>query len=132
MLSKLCIAASDHIGYFGKPEAHLWQPDVSMPFWLGCWAGLHALGIDSNGNVQGCLSLPSSRHGERGYVEGNLRDTSLRDIWQRHDAFSYTRHFTAEALKGFCRVCRYGDVCRRSWRTLAAKSATPKRRFLTP
>ena len=108
----LRVVASDHIGYFGKPEAHLRQPDVSMPFWLGRWAGLHVFGIESNGNVKGCLSLPSVRHGETGYLEGNLRQTSLREIWARPTGFAYNRSFRVDDLKGFCRVCRYGDVCR--------------------
>lgn len=108
----LRVVASDHIGYFGKPEARLRQGDVSLPFWLGCWAGLHAFGIESNGNVKGCLSLPSSRHGESGYLEGNLRQTRLRDLWNRPHAFAFNRRFTVADLKGFCRVCRWGDVCR--------------------
>jgi radical SAM protein with 4Fe4S-binding SPASM domain len=106
------VVASDHIGYFGKPETQLRQADVSMPFWLGCWAGMHVLGIESNGNVKGCLSLPSERHGHSGYVEGNIRRESLRDIWQRKTAFAYNRSFRIEDLRGFCRVCRYGDICR--------------------
>ena len=35
---------------------------------------MHVLGIESNGNVKGCLSLPSQRHGHQGYVEGNVRN----------------------------------------------------------
>jgi len=106
------IVASDHIGYFGRPEANLRQADVSMPFWLGCWAGMHALSIESNGDVKGCLSLPSTRHGESRYVEGNLRTTSLREIWNRPTGFAYNRQFSVDQLRGFCRVCRYGDICR--------------------
>jgi radical SAM protein with 4Fe4S-binding SPASM domain len=109
---RMYIVASDHIGYFGKPEAGLRQADVSMPFWLGCWAGMHVLGIESNGNVKGCLSLPSERHGQVGYVEGNIRTESLRNIWQRKTGFRYNRAFRVEDLRGFCRVCRYGDICR--------------------
>jgi radical SAM protein with 4Fe4S-binding SPASM domain len=106
------VVASDHIGYFGKPEAHLRTQDVTMPFWLGCWAGLHVLGIESNGNVKGCLSLPSRLHGESRYLEGNLRERSLREIWQRKTAFAFNRDFRQHDLQGFCLVCRYGDVCR--------------------
>jgi radical SAM protein with 4Fe4S-binding SPASM domain len=109
---RMYIVASDHIGYFGKPEAQLRQADVSMPFWLGCWAGMHVLGIESNGNVKGCLSLPSDRHGHAGFVEGNVRTESLRDIWRRKTGFRYNRDFRMDDLRGFCRVCRYGDVCR--------------------
>jgi radical SAM protein with 4Fe4S-binding SPASM domain len=106
------IVASDHIGYFGRPEADLRHADVSMPFWLGCWAGMHALSIESNGDVKGCLSLPSARHGEARYIEGNVRTTPLRDLWNRPTGFAYNRCFTVALLRGFCRVCRYGDVCR--------------------
>ena len=110
--TRLRVVASDHIGYFGKAEAHLRQQDVSMPFWLGCWAGLHVFSIESGGNVKGCLSLPSTRHGEAGYVEGNVRKSSLREIWNRPTGFAYNRNFRVDDLKGFCRVCRYGDLCR--------------------
>jgi radical SAM protein with 4Fe4S-binding SPASM domain len=106
------IVASDHIGYHGRPESHLRQADVRMPFWLGCWAGMQALAIESNGDVKGCLSLPSARHGETRYIEGNLRTESLRAIWNRPTGFAYNRGFRVEQLRGFCRVCRYGDVCR--------------------
>ena len=109
---RMHVVASDHIGYFGKPEAHLRQADGSMPFWLGCWAGMRAFGIESNGNIKGCLSLPSDRHGESGYIEGNLRQTSLRELWNRPTGFAYNRSFRMDDLRGFCRVCRYGDVCR--------------------
>jgi len=40
-----------------------------MPFWLGCRAGCHVIGIESNGNVKGCLSLPSQVQGESRFVE---------------------------------------------------------------
>ena len=110
--SGLRVVASDHIGYFGNPEAHLRQAGVSMPFWLGCWAGLHVFGIESNGNVKGCLSLPSAMHGEKRFGEGNLREASLREIWSRPDGFAYNRGFRVTDLKGFCQVCRYGDLCR--------------------
>jgi radical SAM protein with 4Fe4S-binding SPASM domain len=106
------VVATDHIGYFGKPEAYLREPDVNMPFWLGCWAGLHVLGIESNGNVKGCLSLPSGLHGERRYLEGNVRDGGLRAIWDRPTSFLYNRAFHPTDLRGFCRVCRFGDICR--------------------
>ncbi|MGD0835065.1 MAG: radical SAM protein [Polyangia bacterium] len=109
---RMHIVASDHIGYFGPPEADLRQADVALPFWLGCWAGMHTLGIESNGNVKGCLSLPSDRHGERRYLEGNVRSSSLREIWGRPAGFSYNRCFSVDQLRGFCSVCRYGDVCR--------------------
>lgn len=120
------VVATDHIGYFGKPEAHLREPEVKMPFWVGCWAGLHAFGIESNGNVKGCLSLPSALHGESRYVEGNLHKTRLRELWSRPTAFVYNRAFQTSDLKDFCRICRYGDVCRGGCTWVRASQGYPE------
>lgn len=106
------IYVGHNIGYFGKPEAALRAEDAALPFWLGCRAGCHVIGIESGGDVKGCLSLPSSVHGESRFVEGNVREKSLREIWTRPGAFAYNRLFKVEQLAGFCRVCRFRDVCR--------------------
>jgi radical SAM protein with 4Fe4S-binding SPASM domain len=60
-------------------------------------------------------------HGEARFVEGNVRQKSLREIWSRADAFAYNRLFKEEQLGGFCRVCRFRDICRGgcSWATYA-------------
>ncbi len=106
------VHAGHNIGYFGKPESVLRADDVALPFWLGCRAGCQIVGIESGGDVKGCLSLPSSVHGEQRFVEGNLREHSLREIWDRPAAFAYNRSFQPERLRGFCRVCRFRDLCR--------------------
>jgi radical SAM protein with 4Fe4S-binding SPASM domain len=115
------ICVGHNIGYFGKPESALRAADIALPFWLGCRAGCQVIGIESGGDVKGCLSLPSSVHGEHRFVEGNVREQSLRDIWNRPDAFAYNRLFKEAQLLGFCRVCRFRDVCRGgcSWATYA-------------
>jgi radical SAM protein with 4Fe4S-binding SPASM domain len=106
------ICVGHNIGYFGKPEPALRAEDVVLPLWLGCLAGCQIIGIESGGDVKGCLSLPSSVHGEHRFVEGNVRENHLREIWNRPGAFSYNRQFREEQLSGFCRVCRFRDVCR--------------------
>ena len=106
------IYPAHNIGYFGNPESVLRDADVELPFWLGCRAGCQVVGIESGGDVKGWLSLPSSVHGENRFVEGNLRKKGLREIWNRADAFAYNRLFKQEQLGGFCRVCRFRDVCR--------------------
>ena len=62
-------------------------------------------------------------HGEHRFVEGNLREKSLRDIWSRREGFAYNRLFNEKQLCGFCRVCRFRDVCRGgcSWASYAQK-----------
>jgi radical SAM protein with 4Fe4S-binding SPASM domain len=117
------IYVGHNIGYFGNPESVLRAADVELPFWLGCRAGCQVLGIESGGDVKGCLALPSSVHGEHRFVEGNLREKSLRDIWSRREGFAYNRLFNEKQLCGFCRVCRFRDVCRGgcSWASYAQK-----------
>ena len=106
------VLAADNIGYFGRHEREIRAETAGIPFWIGCRAGCQVIGIESNGNVKGCLSLPSTRHGDDQFVEGNLRESTLQQIWTRDTAFAYNRRFSEERLKGFCRVCRYRDICR--------------------
>ena len=72
----------------------------------GCSAGLDAVGIDSVGNVRGCESMYDER-----FNEGNLREKSLREIWEDPDAFAYNRKFTPELLSGACASCEAGPFC---------------------
>lgn len=106
------ICPGDNIGYFGACEKALRDRGAMVDVWIGCRAGCHVLGIESNGNIKGCLSLPSSRHGDDAFLEGNVRDSSLTEIWNRPGAFAFNREFTEERLDGFCGVCRYRDICR--------------------
>jgi radical SAM protein with 4Fe4S-binding SPASM domain len=109
---KFFTVGADDIGYYGLPEQGLRDDGSELPFWIGCRAGCQVVGIESGGNVKGCLSLPSSMHGERRFVEGNLRDNSLAEIWKAQSAFAYNRRHTESNLTGFCRVCRYREFCR--------------------
>ena len=104
---------SDSLGYYGPYERILrktWRKE--LPFWTGCGAGLRVIGIESNGNIKGCLALPSQRHGSTEFVEGNIRARSLADIWNDPGGFAYNRAFTVDMLQGFCRTCEYGEICR--------------------
>jgi radical SAM protein with 4Fe4S-binding SPASM domain len=109
---KFFMVGADDIGYYGVPEQGLRDDGGELPFWIGCRAGCQVVGIESNGNVKGCLSLPSSMHGESRFLEGNLREKSLAEIWKAPDGFAYNRKFSEAQLTGFCRVCRYRDFCR--------------------
>ena len=110
--SKFFTVGADDIGYYGLPEQGLRDDGGELPFWIGCRAGCQVIGIESSGNVKGCLSLPSSMHGEGRFVEGNLREKSLAEIWKADGAFAYNRKHTEASLTGFCRVCRYREFCR--------------------
>ena len=100
------VVASDNVGYFGRHEPELRDQGSKISFWIGCRAGCHVIGIESDGNIKGCLSLPSTRHGRDRFVEGNLRQRSMADIWCGEDAFAFNRGFSTDQLTGFCGVCR--------------------------
>ncbi|MDD5512170.1 MAG: radical SAM protein [Candidatus Omnitrophica bacterium] len=102
-LHKNRVCVPDNIGYFTKAEKEC-RPDLP---WKGCQAGMMIMGITSNGGVTGCLSLQEER-----FIEGNVRERSLKDIWFDPELFSYNRKFKITDLKGFCRRCEHGADCR--------------------
>lgn len=107
------VRVAENVGYYGKYETAIrGSRDPRIPVWIGCSAGWQSLGIESNGNLKGCLSLPSSRHGHDRFVEGNLRERRLDAIWNDDSAFAFNRGLDAGQLAGFCGRCRYRDICR--------------------
>ena len=100
------VGVADNIGYYTESEGCIRGNTNGEAVFLGCRAGLTNIGIDSIGNVRGCESLYDER-----FIEGNLREESLYEIWNNPDAFFYNRHFTLEHLTGKCRGCIYGSKC---------------------
>ncbi len=106
------IYVGDNIGYYGDYEAALRSSKARIPFWTGCRAGCRVIGIESGGNVKGCLSLPSEMNGVDRFIEGNIMDKPLAEIWNKPGAFAYNRQFKIEDLGGECRTCEYAEICR--------------------
>ncbi len=104
--SDFAIGIADNIGYYTDKEGYLRGDLSGNACFLGCRAGLSAIGIDSAGNVRGCESMY-----EDCFREGNLREKSLEEIWNAPDAFAYNRQFTMDKLSGGCSACRYGKLC---------------------
>jgi radical SAM protein with 4Fe4S-binding SPASM domain len=103
------IDLADNIGYFSPLEYEYERAAKrSRRLWTGCYAGIQVMGIDSNGDIKGCQSLPSIPR----FIEGNIRERSLRDIWNDPDSFTYNRKFTISQLSGFCARCEYGSLCK--------------------
>jgi len=104
----------NNIGYFGPYES-LWRGhgDESI-HWTGCNAGQNTVGIEADGTIKGCPSLPTSA-----YAGGNIRDLTAEQIWKSAPELSFTRNRTVDDLWGYCRSCYYADVCRAgcSWTT---------------
>jgi radical SAM protein with 4Fe4S-binding SPASM domain len=104
----------DSIGYYGAPDKVLrgrgWRGRREM--WQGCQAGMQAIGIEADGSVKGCLSLQAKWGDGDPFVEGNLRQASLDQIWHRQGVFAFNRDFDPRSLTGFCATCRYSWLCR--------------------
>jgi radical SAM protein with 4Fe4S-binding SPASM domain len=82
-------------------------PNINItPSWRGCPAGLFVIGIQSNGGVKGCLSLSDE------FLEGNVMNNSLSEIWENVSFASYNRKFKKDDLNGECTGCKYGKNCR--------------------
>ena len=96
----------NNIGYFGPYESEL-KGTMPRGHMASCGAGRSTLGIEADGAIKGCPSLPTEA-----WTGGNIRDASLKDIWERSEPLRYTRDRTVESLWGYCRDCYYADVCR--------------------
>jgi radical SAM protein with 4Fe4S-binding SPASM domain len=102
---RLRIWPGNNIGYFGPYESTLRGYHYSG-HGGSCGAGRATLGIEANGAIKGCPSLPSEA-----WTGGNIRDASLEDIWQRSEPLRYVRDRTTRDLWGFCASCYYAAEC---------------------
>ena len=107
------VQAGNNIGYYGPYERLLRGRGESNPwtFWQGCQAGLSTLGIEADGAIKGCPSLPTSA-----YTGGNIRDHSLRTIIEETEELRFnlgadTPKGTSH-LWGFCKTCEFAELCR--------------------
>jgi len=100
------LVAGNNVGYFG-PYERLLRGRTRRGYACGCGAGRTTIGIEADGTIKGCPSL-----GTREWAGGNIRDESLRDIWERATPLRYTRDRTARDLWGYCATCYYADECR--------------------
>lgn len=104
---KVRVYAGDDIGYYDENEFYLRNRPGKISVWRGCQAGLRVVGIDSIGNVKGCESIYSDK-----FIEGNLREESLKEIWTKEGNFAYNRNFDVRNLAGACEGCDMGYICR--------------------
>lgn len=98
------IAVADNIGYYTELEPYI-RGDFCKGY-NGCSAGLNTIGIDSLGNVRGCESLYADE-----FIEGNLTEKTLFEIWTSPTAFLYNRQFKKTMLKGKCKNCNVWYKC---------------------
>jgi radical SAM protein with 4Fe4S-binding SPASM domain len=104
---KVRLWPGNNIGYFGPYES-VFRGTMPRGHLASCGAGRSTLGIEADGSIKGCPSLPTDA-----WTGGNIRDSSLKDIWERSAPLRYTRDRTVEKdLWGFCGSCYYAEECR--------------------
>jgi len=95
----------NNLGYYGPYEAVI-RAEFPHGRKGSCSAGRLILGVEANGAVKACPSLPTAV-----YTGGNLRDHPLRDIWERSEPLRFTRDPRLPELWGHCRDCYYAEEC---------------------
>ncbi|WP_404785943.1 nif11-class peptide radical SAM maturase 3 [Altericista sp. CCNU0014] len=105
------IQAGNNIGYYGPYERLLRGAGDPWTFWQGCTAGLSAIGIEADGAIKGCPSLPTAA-----YAGGNVRDQKLRYIVEETEQLRFNLGADTpkgtEHLWGFCKTCEFAELCR--------------------
>ncbi|MCG8425150.1 MAG: nif11-class peptide radical SAM maturase 3 [Proteobacteria bacterium] len=107
------VQAGNNIGYYGPYERLLRGRGHADPwqFWQGCNAGLAVLGIEADGAIKGCPSLPTAA-----YTGGNIRNDSLRTIVEKREELRFNLGADSargtEHLWGFCKSCQFAELCR--------------------
>ena len=94
----------NNVGYFGPLAEMLRYGSELGHVWNGCGAGESALGIEADGEIKGCPSLPTSD-----YARGNIRERSLRDIAGR---LRREKTESPVELWGFCKSCPFAARCK--------------------
>jgi len=102
------VFANNNVGYFGPHEQVIRsRPLGREAHWAGCNAGIHVLGIESDGTVKACPTLPTEQ-----YRAGNVRTMALEELWAHAEVLRFARDRTRDELWGFCKSCYYADRCR--------------------
>jgi radical SAM protein with 4Fe4S-binding SPASM domain len=97
----------NNIGYFGPYERLLRFGGDKGAHWQGCSAGKWSIGLEADGKIKGCPSLPSDQ-----YTGGNFKADKLQDILDNAPELNFIKNRTREDLWGYCRECYYADVCK--------------------
>jgi radical SAM protein with 4Fe4S-binding SPASM domain len=107
----LLLYPGNNIGYYGPYERRLRSNQGHNAIWEGCQAGINTIGIEADGAIKGCPSLPTSA-----YTGGNIRVRKLRDILEHSAELNINAGqgtpAGVEPLWGFCRSCEYAELCR--------------------
>lgn len=100
--NRMEVCVCDNIGLYCY-----FEPLIRDNPFRGCVGGKYAVGIQADGEIRGCLSIIGCEHAR----EGNLRERSLKEIWNDPNCFKVYRNKTVDQLTGFCAKCEYKEYC---------------------
>nr|XP_061799041.1 mycofactocin maturase MftC-like [Nerophis lumbriciformis] len=97
----------NNIGYFGPYESALRFGGEKGAHWSGCPAGKWSIGLEADGKIKACPSLPSAS-----YTGGLTREMTVAEAVENTKQINFIKDRGRQDLWGFCRTCYYGDVCK--------------------
>ncbi len=101
------IYPGNNLGYFGPYDETLRGLNGERRVWTSCHAGLNTLGIEADGTIKGCPSLPTAT-----YRGGNIRRNTLAEIVTTAPELNFNAAGDTAHLWGFCQSCEYAPLCR--------------------
>jgi radical SAM protein with 4Fe4S-binding SPASM domain len=105
--NRIKLAPANNIGYFGPYERKIRAGGEEGRYWNGCPAGQWAIGLEADGKIKGCPSLPTAP-----YTGGNLKTSRLKEVIENAPQLRVLRERTRDDLWGFCATCYYADTCK--------------------
>jgi radical SAM protein with 4Fe4S-binding SPASM domain len=93
------------IGYFGRHEPHWRSLSSEITHWEGCTAGETTLGLEADGTIKSCPSLPKSH-----YAGGESRSVSIDEALRNLSDRTVRRD--GNRGRSFCGSCYYWNTCR--------------------
>lgn len=103
----IALYLSNTIGYFSPYEPLLRDQGEGGGHWSSCGAGQWGLGLEADGKIKGCPSLPSN-----GFTGGYLGRDKLEEVVANAPELRVIRERTVDDLWGYCRGCYYADTCK--------------------
>ena len=101
-IRELPLIGAHCFGYFSE-----FLPELGLEPWIGCQAGKSVLGILSDGNIKGCLTLSDD------YIEGNFRKDSIYDILNSRFDLKCNQYKQVKNSNDYCNTCDKIKKCNR-------------------
>jgi radical SAM protein with 4Fe4S-binding SPASM domain len=101
----LRLLPGNSIGYFGRHEPYWRSLTKNVDHWGGCTAGETSLGLEADGTIKSCPSLPKSH-----FSSGETRSTTIEEALRGLESRTVKRD--GNRGRSFCGSCYYWNTCR--------------------